>query len=97
MSDEVFATEAYVRSNEEGKLTNDEDNIFGEHGDEPGFLMETTGSVTDGLIGVDPTATSAEGGMDGGAGGGPGGSPPAGGPGGAPPEGGPGGTPPGDG
>ena len=96
LSDEVFATEAYVRSNEEGKLTNDEDNIFDEHGDEPGFLMETTGSVTDGLIGtivigVDPTATSAEGGMDGGAGGGPGG------PGGEPPEGGPGGTPPGDG
>jgi hypothetical protein len=47
------------------------------------------GSVTDGLIGtivtgVDPTATSAEGGMDGGGQGVP------------PPPGGPGGTPPGD-
>jgi protocatechuate 3,4-dioxygenase beta subunit len=88
ISDEVFATEAYTRSSDQGKITNDEDNIFGEHGDEPGFLVALDGSAADGFtgtitVGVDPTAVAAEGGMDGGAGGGP--------------PGGPGGTPPGQG
>ena len=101
LGDEVFATDAYARASDEGHIFNDEDNIFGEHGDEPGFLVETGGSVTDGLtgmitIGVDPNATAAEGGSDGGAGGRPG-TPPGGGPGEGPPPGGPGGpggTPP---
>src|SRR6185503_17936101 len=58
ISDEVFATEAYARTSQDGKITNDEDNIFGEHGDEPGFLVELTGSAADGfsgtiLVGVD--------------------------------------------
>lgn len=100
ISDEVFATEAYARTSEGGKLTNDQDNIFGEHGDEPGFLVELTGSASEGFtgtitVGVDPTAVSAEGGMDGGAGGGPTAEGPGGGPGGTPP-GGPGGPPPGE-
>lgn len=98
LTEEVFATEAYARSSEEGKIGNEEDNIFGEHGDEPGFLMQVSGSVADGLVGtitvgVDPAAIAAEGGSDGAAGGGPGGSPPASGPGGPPPD----GTPPGGG
>lgn len=92
ISDEVFATEAYARSSEDGKLTNDEDNIFGEHGDEPGFLVALTGSVTDGFVGtitvgVDPSKVAAEGGADGGAGGRPPGPPPGGTPGGPPPDG----------
>ena len=98
ISEEVFATEPYDRSSEEGKLTNDDDNIFGEHGDEPDFLLALTGSAADGFtgtitVGVDPTAIAAEGGTEGGAGGGPGGpgGPP---PGGTPPGGGPGGPPP---
>ncbi len=104
LSEEVFATEAYARTSEEGHITNDEDNIFGEQGDEPGFLMTVTGSVDEGLtgtitVGVDPTrSVSTEGGFDGRAGGtppgggpgGPGGTPPAGGP----PPGEPQGTPP---
>ena len=101
-SEEVFATEAYARSSEEDKLTNDQDNIFGEHGDEPGFLVAVTGSAADGFtgtitVGIDRTAVAAEGGMGGGAGGGPPGDPggtPPGGFGGPPPGGGPGGTPP---
>ena len=100
LSEEVYATEAYARTSEEGKLTNDEDNIFGEHGDEPGFLLELTGSPDEGFVGtiavgVDPTAIASEGGMEGGPGGGPGGpggTPPGGF--GGPPPGGPGGTPP---
>jgi protocatechuate 3,4-dioxygenase beta subunit len=99
ISDEVFMTDAYARSSKDGKITNDEDNIFGDHGDDPGFLVELSGAAGEGFtgaitVGVDPTAQAAEGGMDGGAGGGPGGpggSPPAGGPPGQPP-----GTPPGD-
>jgi len=39
ISDEVFATGAHARSYEDGKLTNDDHQIFGEHGDEPGFLV----------------------------------------------------------
>ncbi len=76
-------------ASDEGKIANDEDNIFGGHGDDPGFLVALTGSAMDGFagtikVGVDPTATAAEGGMDGGAGGGPPGSP-----GSSPPPGGP--------
>ncbi len=90
LSDEVFATEAYTRTSVAGKITNDEDTIYDEHDDEPGFLVETTGSVADGLsgaivIGVDPTATTTESGGQGGGTGGPGGPPPDGAPGGAPP------------
>jgi hypothetical protein len=100
VSDEVYATEDYARSSEDGRIGNEEDNIFGEHGDEPGFLLELTGSVDEGftgaiVIGVDPAAVATEGGMEGGPGG-PGGAPPGGappgGPGGAPPD----GTPPPD-
>jgi protocatechuate 3,4-dioxygenase beta subunit len=100
LSEEVLATEAYDRTADQGHITNDEDNIFGEHGDEPGFLMEVTGSISDGLVGaitvgVDPTRSiTVEGGFDGRAGGtapgGPSGTPPEGGP----PPGGPEGTPP---
>jgi protocatechuate 3,4-dioxygenase beta subunit len=99
-SEAVFATEVYARSSEDGRIGNEEDNIFGEHGDEPGFLVELTGSPADGFtgtitVGVDPTAIATEGGTEGGPGGpggppgGPGGTPPGG-----PPPGGPGGTPP---
>jgi protocatechuate 3,4-dioxygenase beta subunit len=85
ISDEVFATEAYDRTSEQGKIENDADNIFGDHGDEPGFLVALDGSAADGFsgtitIGVDPTVVATEGGMDGG-------------PGGPPPD----GTPPGQG
>ena len=83
LSEEVFATEAYVRTSDQGHITNDEDTIFGDHGDEPGFLVDVTGSVTEGLagtitVGVDPSATASDGGFDGGAGGGPPGGPPPG-------------------
>ena len=88
---------------EEGKLTNDAENIFGERGDEPGFLVALTESAGDGFpgaitVGVDPIGTTPEGGSDGGAGGGPGGPSPDGTPPGGfrgPPAGGvPSGTPP---
>ncbi len=94
LSEEVFATEAYARTSEEGHITNDEDNIFGKQGDELGFLMTVTGSVDEGLtgtitVGVDPTrSVSTEGGFDGRGGGTPPGGGP-GGPGGTPPAGGP--------
>lgn len=39
ISDEVSATGAHARSYEDGKLTNDDHQIFGEHGDEPGCLV----------------------------------------------------------
>lgn len=94
LSDEVFATEAYARTSQDGHIVNEQDNIFGDHGDEPGFLVEITGTATDGLagtitLGVDPTATPSEGA----AGGAPGGGGPGGGPNGTPP-GGMGGPPP---
>jgi protocatechuate 3,4-dioxygenase beta subunit len=71
-SDEVFATvDAYARSSEEGRLTNDQDNIFGDHGDEPGFLLTLEGSASEGFtgtitVGVDPAAIASEGGAGGG-------------------------------
>ena len=62
-SEEVFTADAYARSSEDGKIANQEDNIFGDHGDDPGFLVELTGSVADGLtgeitVGIDPTAAA---------------------------------------
>ncbi len=66
ISDEVFETEAYARSSDDGKIANDEDNIYGDHGDEPGFLLALTGSVDEGFtgtitVGVDPAAVAVEG------------------------------------
>ncbi len=84
ITDEVFTLEPYVNRPENERTTNDEDNIFGDHEDEPGFLVDLTplteGSVADGYlatitIGVDPVATPT------GSSGGPGGDgapPPAG-------------------
>jgi hypothetical protein len=96
ISEHVFATAAYARSSEDGKIGNEADNIFGEHGDEPGFLVALEGVAAAGLggritVGVDPTAVATEGGSEGGAGGRPPGPPPDGTPPGGPP---PGGTPP---
>jgi hypothetical protein len=61
-------------SSDYGKLTNDEDNILGEHGDESGSLVTLTGSATGGFVGtiavgVDPAAIASESGSDGAAGG----------------------------
>lgn len=80
LSEEVFLTEAYLRSSEEGLITNDDDGIFGDHGDEPGFLVEWSGSAEAGivgtiLVGVDSTATSGQGMGGGGQGGGSAGPP----------------------
>lgn len=84
VTDEVFKEEPYVNRPENERTTNDEDNISGDHEDEPGFLVDlppiTEGSVADGYlatitIGVDSAATPA------GSSGGPGGDgapPPAG-------------------
>jgi protocatechuate 3,4-dioxygenase beta subunit len=63
ISEEVFATDAYARSSEDGKIGNAEDNIFADHGDDPGFLVELAGSVADGFtgeitVGVDPKAAT---------------------------------------
>jgi protocatechuate 3,4-dioxygenase beta subunit len=83
ISDEVFATEAYARSSEQDKITNSQDNIFGDHGDEPGFLVTLDGSAAAGFtgtitIGIDLSAVATEGAMDGGGQpGGPGGTPPS--------------------
>ena len=66
ITDKVFALEPYVNRPEDERTTNDDDNIFGDHEDEPGFLVTLTpiaeGSVNDGYlatvaIGVDPSAT----------------------------------------
>lgn len=81
ISDEVFATEAYAGRPAE-RTYNDEDNILGEHDDEPGFFVELTrvneSAIEDGFIGtvtigVDPSATPTEAGAGGGGSGGPGG------------------------
>jgi protocatechuate 3,4-dioxygenase beta subunit len=91
ISDQVFLLEPYAGRPDEQRTTNDQDNILGDHEDEPGFMLDLTPVsddwLTDGFvatitISVDPNAVSSENGM----GGGPGGS---GGPGGAPPDGGP--------
>ena len=91
ISDAVFGTDAYANRPEDERTGNDEDNILGDHGDDPEFLVAITpvdpddltagytGTVT---VGVDPAAVQS-GGMGGGAGG-PGGNPPAGGLGGPP-------------
>jgi protocatechuate 3,4-dioxygenase beta subunit len=93
ISDQVFGTDAYAGRDDAQRLRNDGDNIFGDHADEPGFLLEltpvTTGSIADGLlgtitVGVDPSGTPA---ATGPGGGGPGGPPAADGPGGPPPGG----------
>src|SRR6478752_393737 len=95
ISDQVFLLEPYAGRPDEQRTTNDQDNILGDHEDEPGFLLNLTPLsddwLTDGFLGtitvsVDPSATSTETGMGGGGGqGGPGGTPPDGGPGGPPP------------
>ncbi len=92
ITDEVLMTDAYLRDSSQGHITNDEDNIFGDHGDEPGFLVEIDGDVTSGfsgmiVVGVDPTQEAVEAGGGGGMGGpgAPGGS--GEGPGGPPPQG----------
>lgn len=106
ISDQVFLLEPYARRPDEDRTTNSEDNILGDHEDEPGFMLDiqpvSDDWLTDGFTGaiaisVDPNATSTESGMGGAQGGGPGGPPPdggQGGPGSTPPEGGPGGPPP---
>jgi protocatechuate 3,4-dioxygenase beta subunit len=97
ISDQVFLLEPYADRPDEQRTTNDQDNILGDHEDEPGFLLSlmplSDDWLTDGFLGtitvsVDPSATSTETGMGGGGQGGPGG------PGGTPPDGGPGGPPP---
>jgi protocatechuate 3,4-dioxygenase beta subunit len=105
ISDRVFQLEPYAGRPNEMRTTNDEDNILGDHDDEPGFLLDlqpvSDDWLTDGFIGtiaisVDPSNVSREsmsGGPVGSGPGGPGGQPPAGGPGGQPPAGGPGGAP----
>ena len=108
ISDQVFLLEPYAGRPDEQRTTNDQDNILGDHADEPGFMLDLTPVsddwLTDGFvatitISVDPNAISTETGMGspGGFGGPgrPGGAPPDGGPGG--PGGGPGGPPPGSG
>ena len=92
-SDEVYATgEAYGGRDEAQRLRNEDDNILGEHADEPGFILTLTplvaGSLADGFVGeitvgIDPAATPEPAGFGGGPppGDGPppeGGSPPAG-------------------
>lgn len=95
ISDQVFLLEPYAGRPDEQRTTNAEDNVLGDHADEPGFMLSLTPLsddwLTDGFLGtitvsVDPSATSTE--TGGGGQGGPGGAPPSGG------QGGPGGTPP---
>lgn len=99
LTEEVMLTDHYANRPDEERTTNDEDNILGDHDDEPGFIVTVTrvdeGDITAGLvgtvqIGVDSTADNSAGtGMGGGAGGmgvGPGGEPPVGGMPGAPGE-----------
>ncbi len=101
ISEQVFLLEPYAGRPDEQRTTNDEDNILGDHEDEPGFMLDivpvSDDWLTDGFVGtitisVDPEAVSTETGMGGGGGdgqgSGPGGPPPDGG------QGGPGGTPP---
>ncbi len=102
ISEQVFLLEPYAGRPDEQRTTNDEDDILGDHDDEPGFFLDlqpvSDDWLTDGFVGaitisVDPDNVSQEG-MGGG---GPGGGGQGGGPGGPPPDGGqgaPGGTPP---
>lgn len=109
ITDQVLLLEPYAGRQDDLRTLNDEDNVLGDHDDEPGFFLDlqpvSDDWLTDGFTGtitisVDPDNVSAEG-MGGGPGdggqGGPGGAPPdggQGGPGGTPPDGGPGGPPP---
>jgi protocatechuate 3,4-dioxygenase beta subunit len=84
ITDLVMATTAYAGRDDGQRTRNDDDNILGDHADEPGFFLELvqidassieagfTGSI---VIGVDPSATPA--GVEAGAGGN---QPPQGGP-----------------
>ncbi len=89
VSDQVYAMgEAYVGRDNTQRTRNSDDNILGDHGDEPGFMLDlipiVEGSLADGFIGtislgVDPAAVNNDGGNGGGGGqqgGGPGGDPP---------------------
>jgi protocatechuate 3,4-dioxygenase beta subunit len=76
LTDEILMTEAYQRDSSQGHITNDEDSIFGDHGDEPGFLVDIAGDVATGLtgtitVGVDPTQEAVQAGGPGGPAGGP--------------------------
>ena len=95
VSDEVYTTsEAYAGRDNAQRLRNDQDNILGDHADEPGFIVALSplvegdpsagflGTIT---IGVDPGSTPEPAGFGGG-------PPPDGAPGGPPPD----GPPPGD-
>ncbi len=90
LSDQIYETaEAYGGRDNSQRTRNDDDNILGDHADEPGFMLTLTpivdGSIDDGFIGtislgVDPAAISSEeggggspSGGDGQRGGGPGG------------------------
>ncbi len=102
LTEEVLALEWYDDRPNDERTLNVEDNILGDHIDEPGFLVAVervnADTIEDGLvgtitIGVDPNSTPA--GVNGGGGGDAQGGGP-GGPGDGPPDGGaPGGTPPG--
>lgn len=89
ISDAIYdAHEAYSGRDNAQRTLNGADNILGEHVDEPGYMLELTGSIEDGYsgiiwVGVDSSAT----GNDGGGGQGGQGGPPSGsdGPGGSPP------------
>jgi protocatechuate 3,4-dioxygenase beta subunit len=108
ISDQVFLLEPYAGRPDEQRTTNTEDDILGDHADEPGFMLSLSPVsddwLTDGFlatitVSVDPEAVNDQGGGMGGGGGqgGPGGGGGQGGPGGTPPDGGqggPGGTPP---
>jgi len=65
ISIKVFSShEACSGRDETDRTVNDEDNILGDHEDEPGFIVAITGAVEDGhtgtiWIGVDPEATPA--------------------------------------
>lgn len=66
VSDAVFMTDAYANRPEDERVENDEDNILGDHGDDPEFLVSMTqvdpddfstgyqGTVT---VGVDPAVS----------------------------------------
>jgi protocatechuate 3,4-dioxygenase beta subunit len=90
ITDQVLLTDAYAGRDDSQRTRNDDDNVLGDHDDEPGFFLElsqiTDGNIDDGflgtiVLGVDPTATpsSSGGGNQGGPGDGgpPDGSPPS--------------------
>jgi protocatechuate 3,4-dioxygenase beta subunit len=89
----VYSTaEAYADRDDSRRTLNDEDNILGDHDEEPGFLLSLSqldaGTIEGGflgeiVIGVDPSVTATEAGMGGG---GPQGGQPGGGPGSPPPS-----------